>query len=398
MARLGRALRARDMRVSRIHLCPGDWLMWRGGGGRLYRGATADWPAYVRAFMQAKGVTDLICLGSGRAYHRAAIASAPDGVRVTSIEHGYLRPGLLLAEPGGGGGDSSFPRDWATLKQLATGAPPDKPAAPFRSSFLEYAILDIIWNLSNTALSWAMTPGYQRHSVDHPLIEYGGWVSKALCRPRRRRELVAAQARLAAHRGPVFLLPLQLETDFQIRRYGTGDSMREELARLIGSFAARAPGDALLAVKVHPLDNGNTPWANLCRQAAASSGVAARVLFFDGGDLSAMIARSSGVVTINSTVGLTALLAGRPVQVLGSAIYDLPGLTHQGSVGKFWNRAAAPDPEYVELFEKALLASIHVYGAFDGSGAGPGAEAIADTLMAPPPYPVWNRVQNKVRS
>jgi capsular polysaccharide export protein len=35
------------------------------------------------------------------------------------------------------------------------------------------------------------------------------------------------------------------------------------------------------------------------------------------------------VVTINSTVGLSALAQGRATKTLGRAFYDLPGLTHQ---------------------------------------------------------------------
>ncbi|MGB0506898.1 MAG: capsular biosynthesis protein [Pikeienuella sp.] len=393
MAQLGKELRAKGMRVSRIHLCPGDWLMWRGGGGRIYRGSLTDWPEYVGEFMQAEGITDLICLGSGRAYHRAAIDAAPANVRVTSIEHGYLRPNRLLVEPGGSGGDSSFPRDWATIRRLAELQAPEADQVQFKSSFLEYAVLDVVWNLSNVALGWFMTPGYQRHSVDHPLIEYAGWIRKGVLRRTRLRALAKAEAKLAAHKGPLFILPLQLETDYQIRFYGSGRTMRQELERLIGSFAARAPKDAMFVVKVHPLDNGNAPWQSICKTAAMAAGVPDRVVYFDGGNLDQMIAKATGVVTVNSTVGLTAVLAGCPVQTLGWAIYDLPCLTHQGGVDKFWNRPTPPTPEYVEVFTKALESSIHVHGAFDGSGVQPGAKAIADKITASPPYPAATKAQ-----
>jgi capsular polysaccharide export protein len=41
------------------------------------------------------------------------------------------------------------------------------------------------------------------------------------------------------------------------------------------------------------------------------------VLYAEGGALVPLIKRSAGVVTINSTVGTTALIESRPVKVLG---------------------------------------------------------------------------------
>ena len=50
-----------------------------------------------------------------------------------------------------------------------------------------------------------------------------------------------------------------------------------------------------------------------------------------------------GVVTVNSTVGLWALRAGRPVITLGDAIYDIDGLTFRGGLDAFWTEAGPPE-------------------------------------------------------
>lgn len=389
MAHLGAALRDRGARVSRIHLCPGDWLMWRGGGAHLYRGAAEDWGAYVSAFAEKEGVTDLICLSSARRYHRDAIASLrPLGVRTTVIEHGYLRPGYILAEPEGAGGESHFPRTRSAIEALAaSGAPVPPPLAPGRAgSFALYAALDVAWNLANVYTSWAVTPGYRRHALDHPLREYAGWISKLLRGRSRRRKAEAATAELARGSGPMFLFPLQLETDFQIRRYGTGWSLREELEDVIVSFAASAPTNARLVVKLHPLDNQAAPWARRVASMAWRQGVDARVSFIDGGDLDALLDKAEGVVTINSTVGLTALLGGVPVIALGDAVYDLPDLTHQGDLADFWRAPHKPDKTFAETLRQALLKTVHVAGSFDGAGVEEGATGVADKALAPPPF------------
>ena len=44
---------------------------------------------------------------------------------------------------------------------------------------------------------------------------------------------------------------------------------------------------------------------------------------------------------VNSTVGLSALMADVPVKVCGRAMYDIPDITYQGLLSDFW--ADAPD-------------------------------------------------------
>ncbi len=384
---LARALRAEGAEVHRVLLCPGDVLFWRGPGGTAYRGRPDDWPAYLAGFIARHGITDIAGLGDGRRWHDDGFRVAQDaGVRVHVVEQGYLRPHFLTVEPEGTGGRTKFPKDGDRIAALATGA--DMPAAPrYRTSFAGYAAMDVGFNLANLLTSWLFFPHYRRHSLDHPVAEWAGWVwNKFLPIRRRRREVTKAEAALAAHDGPVFLLPLQLDTDFQIRLHAPSGGVAGILRRTIRSFADHAPPDALLVVKVHPLDHGWQDWRAVMEDAAAAAGCARRCLYFDGGDLDAMLERAAGTIVANSTVGLTALQAGSPVIALGTAIYDLPGLCFQGPLDAFWTAAEAPDHDRLSLFLRALGHALHVPGGFDGEGAEPGARAMAQKMLAPPPY------------
>ena len=60
----------------RINLCLGDKLFWHGPGAVDYRGGAEGWPAFVGAFLDRHGITDLVLLGEQRPLHRAAIAEA----------------------------------------------------------------------------------------------------------------------------------------------------------------------------------------------------------------------------------------------------------------------------------------------------------------------------------
>ena len=381
---LGRALRDQGAEVRRIHVCPGDRLFWRGPGGVSFRGKPNDWPEYVKRFIAEHGVTDIVSLGDGRRWHADAIPVAKAaGVRIHVIEQGYLRPHYLTVEPEGTGGNTRFPRDWDNIAELAEKTPLPHPG--FKSSFLSFSIMDVAFNLANILSSWVLYPHYKQHALDHPLREWGGWIFKKALRLKGRRAMLeVAEGRVTAHQGPVYVFPLQLETDYQIRLHGPAEGLRKTLKRIIASFRVHAPADAMLAIKLHPLDNGWTPWQALIAEEIA--GIEDRVVYLDGGDLDAMLARAAGCVVINSTVGLTALTLGAPVKALGAAIYDLPCMTFQTDLDAFWAGAAKPDEARLALFLRALTAAIQVPGGFDGTGAEPGAANMAAKMLSPRPY------------
>src|ERR1700753_2157524 len=70
------------------------------------------------------------------------------------------------------------------------------------------------------------------------------------------------------------------------------------------------------------------------------------------------------MVTINSTSGTLALAAGVPVITLGQAVYDMPGLTFQGTLDAFWTEASPPDASLFAAFKRVLAHRCLVRGGF----------------------------------
>ena len=378
-AHLGRALKARGASVTKIGFCPGERLFWSNSAGRYlpYRGRIDEFPRWLNETMIHEATTDIVMLGDGRAPHDAAIQLIKEqnlDVRIWIVEHGYLRPDLILVEPDGMGGGSTIPRQ--VLDQPLIPEPSTGPR--WKGSFLRYAAMDVAYHLSNVVFSKFTYPHYQPHSGIHPLVEYASWVRKLFRTTDRGGLQRQTLSKIKAHHGPLFLFPLQLSQDFQLTKYGTGEPQDKVLKRIVASFLARAPSDALLVVKVHPLDNGRTDWTD--HLAFAGS----RVLYLDGGDLEALLSRTAGVVTVNSTVGLTALQRGVPTLALGKAVYKAAGLTDGQSLDDFWKAPQAPNKERTEAFCHLLRTGFHVSGNFDGPGAIVGAENVADWLANPP--------------
>jgi capsular polysaccharide export protein len=380
-------LEAAGARVQRINFCLGDALFWWPRKAHSYRGRKSDWPDFLDKFVRHQAVTDIVMLGDGRDYHAAAAEVAlASGIRIHIIEHGYLRPDWLTVEPDGMSAHSRFPQTPGEIWALAKDAPAIARGRLFRSSFLTYALYDLAYHIPNVVLGPIVHPHYRTHGPVHPVVEYSGWIGKGLTAGRRRRE--AEKAIAAGTRSPdgtdrrFFLFPLQLPGDYQIIRHSPGGDLFRIVDATIGSFAAHAPADTRLLFKIHPIDNGLSRWAERIGEAAARLGVADRVHVADGGDTDALIARSTGVVTVNSTVGLTALALGRPVIALGSAIYDVEGLTSQAPLSAFWRKPPLPEADLFDAFMRALAATIQVRGGFISKAAlDAGTANVAERLM-----------------
>ena len=360
-ARLADALTARGAAVTRVLFCPGDALFWRGRPAISFRGRRADWPAFFAAALRDFGATDVVALGDGRWAHREGFALArAAGARVHVVEQGWLRPGWLTLEPDALG---------AWRPDPAAPPAPEPPAPQFRASFAAFAAMDVAHHLANFALGPFSYPHHRSHEVIHPAREWAGWLGKAARGPWRAAAHKRALAEIDAATGPLFLFALQLETDFQIRDHGPAGGLRAALAQTLASFHRTAPPGARLIVKPHPLDPGLTPWRALAQEA----------LYLDGGALEALYPRLSGVVTVNSTVGLSALRAGVAVATLGRAVYE--GLAHRGPLDAFWRSAAPPDPDRVAAFTGQMARAIQTPGAFDGEGMAPGAAGVAAMIL-----------------
>ncbi|MFA5121356.1 capsule biosynthesis protein [Zavarzinia sp.] len=382
--RIGNDLAARGHRVTGVNLCFGDWYFWKGPAAINYRGTRRGWPAFIGRLFEREGVTDLVLLGEQRAYHKVAIAEAKKrGVRVTVTDFGYLRPDWVTLEADGMGGNSLFPRDLATIRRLAEGAPVPRPGSRFADSFRTMAIGDLIYSFGNILFAWAF-PFYRRSDKRaNPFVYFPFMARRLMTTKARQREAAELMARMIAEKRRFFFFPLQLEHDFQVVAYSPFADLREPLRRVIASFARHAAADDWLMIKPHPWDPGLRNWRKLTRRFAAEHGVADRVAFIDGGVLGETTRASVGMVTVNSTSGVTALEVGRPLKVLGQAVYDIPGLAFQGSLDAFWQKATPPAAADVQAFLAAMAATIQIRGTFFSEpGLGAATRIAAERLDA----------------
>ncbi|MDQ4420050.1 capsular biosynthesis protein [Sphingobium sp. DEHP117] len=352
--------------VYRINLNGGDQLDWPGKAAN-YRGGQAGWNRYLDAFLRDNRITDILLFGDCRPLHQAAHGMAKlRGVNIHVFEEGYIRPHWMTMEPDGVNGHSSLPRDPEVLLKMAAQLPPPPRSPEITASFRRRMRDALRYYLAASLRRWQF-PCFRSHRPDWPIAEVAGWALKyARQRLHRQRE---AEALAEVGKEPYFLFPLQLNSDYQIRAHSPFSSMYDAVLYVMESFARFAPDGTMLVIKEHPFDCQFRSWRRFLDRRARWLGIADRVLHVAGGDLTAMARDSLGMVTVNSTSGTLGLSEGVPVFVLGNAIYDIPGITHQGKLDDYWSAPQAPDPAVYDAFRRVLHARCLIPGGVASESA-----------------------------
>ncbi|POF29190.1 capsule biosynthesis protein [Roseibium marinum] len=359
----GNHLRKFGCQVFRINFCAGDWMQWHGKECTSFKGSPRDWPDFIEDYLAVHGITDLVLHGDQRIYHRIAVEKAlPLDIQIAVTELGALRPGWMTLERDGLSTLSRFPADPDAVRAVADRAGDVDLEPRFPSSFWLQTAPDVAYNLTNVFLK-LLYPNYVRHTIYPPIEEYLRGASRLL---REKRRTAEADRKIEALRQTgcsYFVLPIQLEGDFQLRRHSPYQSFSQVLEIVFRSFSESAPEDAHLVLKSHPLDVGFEDWSGVSNALALKYGLSARMHYFDGGGLSKPLEAAAGVVTLNSTAGLEALQAQVPVKTLVPAHYDMEGLTHQGDLSGFWNDPHRPDPLLLNAYIRALAATTQIRGS-----------------------------------
>lgn len=366
--KLAEQLRADGATVLRINLSGGDRYDWPGEAAE-YRGRMSDWMLHVDAFMRERGVTDLVLFGDCRPVHVAARQMAQQRrIRVHVFEEGYIRPDWMTLERDGVNGNSRFVRDVRSLLDRAESLPLP-PALPHILANPRRRARDSYWHYHHVCVGRLLLryPYYRSHRPGSIIGEGLSWAWKLLRRKHVAREAARTLARVAP--GRYFLFPLQLGTDYQIRAHSPFSTIHQAVDYVLASFAEHSPKDAVLLVKQHPLDISMRSWRWFIAGHARRLNIADRVFHVDGGDLQELARRSRGMVVVNSTSATFALAEGRPVIAMGSAIYAMEGITHQGPLDQFWSAPRPPDAASYDAFLRCLHEHCLVRGGLASQSA-----------------------------
>jgi len=379
---VAKRLRATGARATRVLLSVGDILDWGLNDCALFRGDPSAWIDWIDRYLQTEGVTDLIVFGDSHCYCLSAMAAASRlGVKIHVLEEGYFRPHWITLERDGVNGMSRLPRSpefYRSMAELYSGS----EFVPV-GKITPAAVKNITLYFTAQVLGAPLFPRFQAPNPYPPTRQAAGhirrYIAQKLNAKRYERDLHA----VLAVSGPIFLAALQRPGDSQLLRHSSFGNVAAFIEHVVASFARNAPPGVRLLFKAHPLDHGLEAQDRVVRQVAHAWGVADRVFYTDIGHFPSLVRASAGLVSVNSTAGLSAIEFQKPTAVLGAAIYDMPGLTHQSGLDRFWTAPEAPDPVLYRAFRAVVMAKTQVNGAYSTShGVRLAAPEVARRLMA----------------
>ncbi len=162
--------------------------------------------------------------------------------------------------------------------------------------------------------------------------------------------------------GAFYFVPLQVHTDSQITQRSQFTSIDYFIDDVVASFLKHAPKGTKLVFKVHPMDRGYKDYHKKIKAINQSIGGKKRIYYVDRINLPLALEHCRGCITINSSVGLSALIHSKKTICLGEAAYNLAKLTYQGELADFWRSDFEPKKKDVEYFINLLKLTSQAHG------------------------------------
>lgn len=353
--RLARDLEWAGAKVHKINFNGGDWLFFPRGATR-FCGRMDEFGVFLERFCREKRIDVLMLFGDCRPIHKPVRGIADRlGIRVEVFEEGYVRPDYITMETHGVNGHSALPR--SPIFFLNTPAPTPARTLPVGSTLLFAALWSTIYYFAAVAMWWCF-PHYRHH---RPLswfegLRWGrGWCRKHLATWKGRHLMPKLMADGAP---PFFLVPLQVHNDAQVRVHSGFVGVRSFIDHVVRSFAQHATKDTVLVFKHHPMDRAYSNYGAFLKSLAKAHGLSDRIIYLHDEHLPTLLMRARGVVTVNSTAGLSAVHHDCPTIALGRAVYRMDGLTCPLPLDEFWIRAHE-HPVNRELYRRFRNHLIH---------------------------------------
>ncbi|HDZ8856113.1 TPA: capsular biosynthesis protein [Aeromonas dhakensis] len=342
--------------VYKIHFNGGDECWPCVGHNERFTGKPESWNTFFRRFIKRNGIDSLICYGDCRYYHRQAIRICKlKKVSIWALEEGYLRPDYVTLEQGGA---NAFSPLYAKRDKLAEMQWPEPYQAPLQvgKTFARRAWYASRYHINKSLFRWRY-PYFVNHRPWNLSQEATGWIRSGIIKLRRRRGDLTLLKKMMGHKGHVFFIPLQVTEDFQLREHSDLSGIEDFISQVMNSFAEHARSEDVLLFKHHPMDRGFVNYQPQIDRLGTLLGLEGRVFYGYDLPLPALYPLLKGVITINSTVGLSALLHDVPTFCMGRALYDLPGLTTRGTLEKFWHKQ---NPVCRKTFERMRQSLLHL--------------------------------------
>ena len=362
---LDTAFRENGANTFRIGLNAADAFFSHKDNYTPYKGTPQDWEVFISNYYKKNCIDQIYIFGDCRFYQSVAIKEAKKlDVDVYVFEEGYIRPNYITMERDGVNAFSKLSKDATFYKNLELNEcsePQNVNKNAFRLSF-DSALYYIIANLFSSSY-----PHYVHHrefsSLKEAFYAARNYIRMIVYKYAEKDFEKKIQSSLSKQ---YYFVPLQTHNDYQILEHSKYANIYEFLDEVIRSFAKFAPKDKKLLFKHHPVDRGRPRFRSKIISLAKKYSVEHRMIITYDVHLPTVLKHAISTITINSTVGLSSIYHQIPTKVMGSAVYDIDGLTAKCSLDQFWNYHVTPDEILYKKFRYYLIKNTQLNGSFYG--------------------------------
>ncbi|EJA8819001.1 capsule biosynthesis protein [Campylobacter coli] len=358
--RLAIKMEKNKTKVLKLNFNGGDFFFYP--NGKRCKCDEKDLENFYENFFKEKKIDAIVMYNDCRLIHTKAIKVAKElGIGIWIFEEGYLRPYCITFEKDGVNANSSLPRDKNFYLSCNILTKESIKEIPGGFKFMAFSAF-LYW-----FFSFLLAPFFNNklhHRTLYP-FEFLFWFRSLYRKYLYKFTEKKLNQKIYSLEKKYFLAVLQVYNDTQIKHHYK-KSIEEFIEELILSFANHARAKSYLVFKHHPMDRGYRNYSKLINELSQKYHVEGRIFYVHDTYLPTLLKRALGCITINSTVGLSAILEGCPTKVCGNAFYDFEGLAYPKKLQFFWREAHAykPNPSLVLNFKNYLLNTNQFNGNF----------------------------------
>ncbi|MDJ83176.1 capsule biosynthesis protein [Campylobacter coli] len=358
--RLAIKMEKNKTKVLKLNFNGGDFFFYP--NGKRCKCDEKDLENFYENFFKEKKIDAIVMYNDCRLIHAKAIKVARKlGIGIWIFEEGYLRPYCITFEKDGVNANSSLPRDKNFYLSCNILTKESIKEIPGGFKFMAFSAF-LYW-----LFSFLLAPFFNNklhHRTLYP-FEFLFWFRSLYRKYLYKFTEKKLNQKIYSLEKKYFLAILQVYNDTQIKHHYK-KSIEEFIEELILSFANHARAKSYLVFKHHPMDRGYRNYSKLIDELCQKYHVEGRIFYVHDTYLPTLLKNALGCITINSTVGLSAILEGCPTKVCGNAFYNFEGLAYPKKLQFFWREAHAykPNPSLVINFKNYLLNTNQFNGNF----------------------------------
>ncbi|EKO5270801.1 capsule biosynthesis protein [Campylobacter coli] len=358
--RLAIKMKKNKTKVFKLNFNGGDFLFYP--SGKRCKCDEKDLENFYENFFKEKKTDAIVMYNDCRLIHAKAIKVAKElGIGIWIFEEGYLRPYCITFEKDGVNANSSLPRDKNFYLSCNILTKESMKEIPGGFKFMAFSAF-LYW-----FFSFLLAPFFNNKLHHRTLFpfEFLFWFRSLYRKYLYKFTEKKLNQKIYSLEKKYFLAILQVYNDTQIKHHYK-KSIEEFIEELILSFANHARAKSYLIFKHHPMDRGYRNYSKLINGLSQKYHVEGRIFYVHDTYLPTLLKNALGCITINSTVGLSAILEGCPTKVCGNAFYNFEGLAYPKKLQFFWREAHAykPNPNLVLNFKNYLLNTNQFNGNF----------------------------------